>query len=116
MVEGVTIKWQGKEYAIPVSTDDTVLSLKRKIEAETAVQPKRQKLLGLKAKAGGLAGDDVSIGDIILKPNQKIMMMGYGSAPHPRFPALFAQGPCSGCSVFWKSPDCAWPLCRIRPL
>ena len=92
MVEGVTIKWQGKEYAIPISTDDTVLSLKRKIEAETAVQPKRQKLLGLKPKAGGLAGDDVSIGDIILKPNQKIMMMGYGSAHRPPFLTCLRRG------------------------
>lgn len=76
MVESVTIKWQGKEYPISISAEDTVLSLKRKIQEETAVQPKRQKLLGLKARAGGLPGDDVTMGDLVLKPNQKIMMMG----------------------------------------
>ena len=88
MIESVTIKWQGKEFEIALSPNDTILSLKRKIEAETLVQPKRQKLLGLKARAGGLPGDNVAMGDIALKANQKIMMMGYTrtkqASKHPR--------------------------------
>ncbi|KAK9830125.1 hypothetical protein WJX72_009902 [[Myrmecia] bisecta] len=72
----VVIKWAGKELTIPVEDGDTVASLKRKIEVETLVQPKRQKLLGLKAKGGKLAQDDSLVADLLLKPGAKVMMMG----------------------------------------
>ena len=76
MVERIVIKWQGKELAIPVSEDDTVQSLKRKIQDETNVQPQRQKLLGLKRRAGGMPGDEDPVSGLLLKDGQKIMMMG----------------------------------------
>ena len=76
MVECIIIKWQGKELTIPVGADDTVQSLKRKIEAETNVQPQRQKLLGLKRRAGGMPGDDDPVSGLLLKDGQKVMMMG----------------------------------------
>jgi len=73
----LTIKWQGKEFPVTVGDSDTVETLKRRIEKETEVQPKRQKLLGLKAKKGGGApADGVPMSDLALKPGLKIMMMG----------------------------------------
>ncbi len=73
----LTIKWQGKEIPIVLEQGDTVGELKRKIESQTEVQPKRQKLLGLKAKAGGgLPADSVPVSDLLLKPGMKVMMMG----------------------------------------
>lgn len=73
----VTVKWQGKEFSITLAGDDTVGTLKRKIEAETDVSVKRQKLLGLKAKKGSeLPADTVAVSDLLLKPGMKVMMMG----------------------------------------
>ncbi len=40
------------------------------------VDPKRQKLLGLKC-ANGAANDDTLLQDLVLKPGTKIMMMGW---------------------------------------
>jgi hypothetical protein len=42
----------------------------------TQVDPKRQKLLGLKTKDGKAATDEAVIADLAIKPNAKIMMMG----------------------------------------
>jgi hypothetical protein len=77
MSSQLTIKWSTTEVAVDLSEGETVGSLKRKIEEKTRVQPKRQKLIGLKAKGGKLAGDHALISDLILKPGQKVMMMGY---------------------------------------
>ena len=79
----VTVKWTSKEMVFNFDEIETVGSLKRKIEEETRVQPKRQKLIGLKAKDGKLATDDVMLTDLALKPGQNIMLMGYveNSAP-----------------------------------
>lgn len=46
------------------------------MQDHTRVDPKRQKLLGLKTKAGKPATDDTLVQDLALKPNQKIMMLG----------------------------------------
>eukprot|EP00798_Chlamydomonas_sp_ICE-L_P015941 gene15941-22073_t len=70
------IKWSGKELKVSIEETETVNALKHKLQAETNVQPKRQKLLGLKTKDGKMAGDDSAIGDLVLKPGLKIMMMG----------------------------------------
>lgn len=72
----VTVKWNGKEYEVGVHPDECVEGLKRKLEARTAVQPKRQKLLGLKTIAGKLPGSDTLVRDLAIKPNAKIVMMG----------------------------------------
>jgi ubiquitin-like domain-containing CTD phosphatase 1 len=74
------IKWNGQEFQIDVGTGDTVESMKRLLFEKTQVDPKRQKLIGLKTKAGKLATDDVSVGDLVIKPNAKIMMMGQPEA------------------------------------
>ena len=46
------------------------------VQEHTGVQPKRQKLLGLKTKQGKLASDDILVSDLFLKAGQKIMMVG----------------------------------------
>lgn len=46
----IVIKWSGQEMSFSVASGSTVGELKRKIAEQTSVQPKRQKLLGLKAK------------------------------------------------------------------
>jgi ubiquitin-like domain-containing CTD phosphatase 1 len=73
--EVISIKWSGKEYRIPTDTSDTVASIKRKIEAQTHVLQKRQKLLGL-LKGGKPASDDTLLTELRLKPGQKIVLMG----------------------------------------
>ncbi|KAK9833518.1 hypothetical protein WJX81_000663 [Elliptochloris bilobata] len=70
------VKWSGQELKFTMGSGATVGELKRKIAEQTSVQPKRQKLLGLKAKGAKLASDEVLIEDLVLKPGAKIMMMG----------------------------------------
>lgn len=46
----IILKWSGKEYEIELNESDNVLDLKKEIEKQTGVRPKRQKLLNLKLK------------------------------------------------------------------
>ena len=47
----ITVKWSGEEYPITdIGENDTVMSLKEKIQRLTGVRPERQKLLNLKFK------------------------------------------------------------------
>lgn len=75
-IEELFFKWSGQEFTLAVGEAETVCSLKRKIQEQTSVQPKRQKLLGLKDKSGKLPTDDQLLADLQLKPGQKIMLMG----------------------------------------
>ena len=54
----------------------TVSDLKHKLQEETHVNPKRQKLLGLKRKDGKPAGDDDVLLELGLKPGTKVILMG----------------------------------------
>ena len=76
MAGPVLVKWNGKEYSIAVDSADDVASLKRKLEADTRVLAKRQKILGLKTKAGKPAADADLLSDLAFKPGQKLMLMG----------------------------------------
>lgn len=71
---------QGQEYAVHLSPDDTVASVKHKLEQQTQVSAKRQKLLGLKTRDGKLAPDDALVSDLALKAATKVMMMGQREA------------------------------------
>ncbi|RWS12842.1 ubiquitin-like domain-containing CTD phosphatase 1 isoform X2 [Dinothrombium tinctorium] len=74
----IVIKWSGNEFVIDselISESDSVAHLKQIIYKKTGVMPQRQKLLGLKVK-GKPAADENKIGDLKLKPNTKIMMIG----------------------------------------
>lgn len=77
------IKWSGKEYEIALPLDATVLDLKLKLLDETNVPPERQKLLGLKASDGKLAGNEVKLADLNLKAQTKVMMMGTPLSDEP---------------------------------
>ena len=76
MAASLAIKWNGQQYDIDTTEIDTVGTLKRCIEAQTAVQPKRQKLLGLKVKGGKVVTDDTAFAELVLKPGQKVTVMG----------------------------------------
>lgn len=76
MAGEITIKWSSKEYAIHYAEGDTVETLKRKIQVETRVQPKRQKIMGLKAKGGKMAADDTPLTELAIKTGSKLMMLG----------------------------------------
>ncbi|XP_011497075.1 PREDICTED: ubiquitin-like domain-containing CTD phosphatase 1 [Ceratosolen solmsi marchali] len=72
----ITVKWSGEEYSITdIEENDTVLSLKEKIQKMTGVRPERQKLLNLKFK-GKPAQDSDIISKLDLKQGFKLMMMG----------------------------------------
>ncbi|EFJ40041.1 hypothetical protein VOLCADRAFT_108373 [Volvox carteri f. nagariensis] len=72
----IGIKWSGKEFVVKLDPTETVLQLKHKLESETNVLAKRQKILGLKTKDGKQATDESSVGELQIKPNVKFMMMG----------------------------------------
>lgn len=74
--KSIVIKWSGKEYPVELPEQETVASLKRALQQQTAVDPKRQKLLGLKTKDGKAATDEAVLADLAIKPNTKVMMMG----------------------------------------
>lgn len=72
----VTVKWNGTEHSVDVHPSESVACLKRKLEASTGVEPRRQKLLGLKTSGGKLPNDTTLIQELALKSGVKIMMMG----------------------------------------
>merc|ERR1719365_200414 len=75
-VPNIVVKWSGKEYEISdLQSKDTVQTLKVKIMEKTGVRPERQKLLNLKVK-GKAATDSMELGELGLKQNFKLMMMG----------------------------------------
>ncbi|XP_005181423.1 ubiquitin-like domain-containing CTD phosphatase 1 [Musca domestica] len=72
----IVVKWSAKEYPITDLTDqDTVAVLRHEIFKRTLVRPNRQKLLNLKYK-GKPAEDSLKLGNLELKPNFKLMMVG----------------------------------------
>ena len=76
MATSISIKWNGQQYNIDTAGLETVGTLKRAIETHTTVQPKRQKVLGLKVKGGKTITDDTALADLVLKPGQKLTVMG----------------------------------------
>lgn len=71
----LTVRWSGREYAVPIYGDETVSELKRKICEVTGVLPKRQKLLYPKL-AAKLGDDSVLLFQLNLKPSVKMTMIG----------------------------------------
>lgn len=80
MATSISIKWNGQQYNIDTAGLETVGTLKRAIETHTTVQPKRQKVLGLKVKGGKTITDDTALADLVLKPGQKLTVMGQPEA------------------------------------
>ncbi|CAB0030606.1 unnamed protein product [Trichogramma brassicae] len=72
----IIVKWSGADYPVnDIGENDTVLTLKEKIQKLTGVRVDRQKLLNLKFK-GKPAQDDDIVSELGLKPGYKLMMMG----------------------------------------
>ncbi|KAG5888578.1 hypothetical protein JTB14_029875 [Gonioctena quinquepunctata] len=71
----IVLKWNGKEFNLESSEEDSVSDLKKEIEKQTGVRPERQKLLNLKHK-GKVPDDECKLGQLKLKSNFKLMMMG----------------------------------------
>lgn len=89
----LVIKWSGKEIPLQLPGSDTVAALKRELQERTQVDPKRQKLLGLKTKDGKAATDEAAIGELAIKPNARIMMMGQPEAVLQQAEAEVAAAP-----------------------
>jgi ubiquitin-like domain-containing CTD phosphatase 1 len=71
------VSWQGATYEVNVDPLDDVASLKRHLAFETGVEPKRQKIMGLKPPKGKPVPSDADVlGELGLKPGAKLMMMG----------------------------------------
>eukprot|EP00735_Rhodelphis_limneticus_P004638 TRINITY_DN16255_c0_g1::TRINITY_DN16255_c0_g1_i1::g.3152::m.3152 TRINITY_DN16255_c0_g1::TRINITY_DN16255_c0_g1_i1::g.3152 ORF type:complete len:401 (+),score=47.87,sp/Q5ZJJ8/UBCP1_CHICK/54.92/8e-103,NIF/PF03031.13/3.4e+03,NIF/PF03031.13/1.3e-23,ubiquitin/PF00240.18/2e-06 TRINITY_DN16255_c0_g1_i1:16-1218(+) len=68
----LTVKWTNQEIHLVLDSDATVQDVKRKLEIETNVLTKRQKLIGFGPK---MPEDHVAISALSLK-SKKIMMMG----------------------------------------
>eukprot|EP00736_Rhodelphis_marinus_P009859 Rmarinus@m.8999 len=67
------VKWSGAEYTLLLDGDAVVGDIKAKLEIETNVLVKRQKLMGLGPRQ---LPDSTPLASMKLKPSQKIMMMG----------------------------------------
>lgn len=76
MVPAIEYKWNGQQFTVDTSQLDTVGALKHAIESQTAVSVKRQKVIGLKVKGVKAVTDDALLADLILKPGQKLTVMG----------------------------------------
>lgn len=75
-MKSIVVKWSGKEYPVELPEEQKVADLKRVLQEHTRVEPKRQKLIGLKTKDGKAATDEAALSDLAIKPNTKVMMMG----------------------------------------
>ena len=59
--------------AVQIPADSTVGSFKQKLQEQTGVLAKRQKLIGVMHK-GKIAGDEIALGDA--KLGKKLMLIG----------------------------------------
>ncbi|KAJ8952778.1 hypothetical protein NQ318_008095 [Aromia moschata] len=66
----IVLKWGGKEFEMELKENDNVLDLKKEIEKLTSVRPERQKL------KGKVPDEECKLGQLKLKQNFKLMMMG----------------------------------------
>jgi len=81
-----TIAWNGNSYPLELSAKITIGDLKKIVQQKTEVLVIRQKLIGLKGREGKQVTDECCLCDLVIKPNQKVMMMGakeHHIAPNP---------------------------------
>jgi len=76
MTVELNIKWNGQQYQVHLEPEDNVGALKTAMKEKTEVEPARQKFIGLKTRDGKALSDEVLVGDLLIKPTLKIMMMG----------------------------------------
>lgn len=71
----ILVKWKGNIYPITCSNDDTLLSLKLKLEIETNVLADKQKIT-MRFQPKPLLPDDAPLSTAIIPKNRTIMMIG----------------------------------------
>lgn len=82
----VPIKWNGAALEVSLPPTADVAGLKRALEARTSVLAKKQRLLGLKTRAGSAATDATRLSELaVAKP---IMLMGTAEAAHAAVAAM----------------------------
>ncbi|KAI0567230.1 Ubiquitin [Gracilaria domingensis] len=70
------VKWRSSTYIVELSPQETVTDLKARLFELTDVLPKRQKVIGLPSSSGRPPQDMQPLGQLSLKAEQKIMMIG----------------------------------------
>eukprot|EP00127_Corallochytrium_limacisporum_P002456 Clim_evm13s128 gene=Clim_evmTU13s128 len=70
------VKWGSQEYSLQLHSSETVRCLRERLFLHTQVLPARQKLLGLPGKMGKCPDDETILGNLKLRDNQRIMMVG----------------------------------------
>eukprot|EP00761_Pharyngomonas_kirbyi_P011989 gb/GECH01012015.1/.p1 GENE.gb/GECH01012015.1/~~gb/GECH01012015.1/.p1 ORF type:complete len:471 (+),score=137.34 gb/GECH01012015.1/:1-1413(+) len=76
----IKINWvnQKDQFEFEVKDDETGKDFKERLSKKTGVYPERMKLMGFK---GGLLKDDVNMGNLKVKPGQKVKLMGSQEKP-----------------------------------
>ena len=74
----VCVRWGKQSFTLHMQQGQSLSDLKREIEKETHVQPKRQKLIGIKFQGVGKKKEEseVGISELGIKPGKSIMMIG----------------------------------------
>ncbi|VDN12220.1 unnamed protein product, partial [Dibothriocephalus latus] len=73
----INVKFNGKLFVVShLSSEMTVLDVKKKLYELTRVPPENQKLLGLSAVSAKVVSDDLAIQYLNIKPSTKIMLIG----------------------------------------
>lgn len=119
-MKSIVVKWSGKEYPVELQEDETVASLKRALQQHTQVDPKRQKLLGLKTKDGKPATDEAAIADLVIKPSTKVMMMGQpeeaiAKTDAEQLAAPEVQVSCAPGRASWLEPQLLFGVTAAQP-
>jgi hypothetical protein len=82
----VSLKWNGAALQVSLPPTADVAGLKRALEERTSVLAKKQRLLGLKTRAGSAATDATRLSELaVAKP---IMLMGTAEAAHAAVTAM----------------------------
>ena len=73
----LTVRWNGNEYHVSVEPNETMTAVKTHMKERANVEVGKQKYIGLKTTSGKPTNDATLVSELLLKPGQKIMMLGY---------------------------------------
>ncbi|KAJ6242974.1 ubiquitin-like domain-containing ctd phosphatase 1 [Anaeramoeba flamelloides] len=71
-----TVKWKGKTFPISFLSTATVEDLREHLYTETKINPKHQKLLGLKSNKNKKITNNLALKDLKIPKSRKVMLMG----------------------------------------
>eukprot|EP00299_Pterocystis_sp_00344_P009553 c4058_g1_i1.p1 GENE.c4058_g1_i1~~c4058_g1_i1.p1 ORF type:complete len:325 (+),score=66.53 c4058_g1_i1:33-977(+) len=72
----VVVCWAGRNIELSISDEESIQDLKQRLEQETGVLAKRQKLMGLKFQGKPAEDESLRLFALQLPKNNKIMMVG----------------------------------------